>query len=88
MKSSAIRHRNHLETLERMEGLFARELNRLINRANRSSRSMVKAALREICDLKNSLKNDLTRSYQIDQHVRARREELICQRLTSGGHIL
>jgi hypothetical protein len=67
---------------------FSKELNRLLGRVQCRSRTVVRSALKEIRNLKNSIKADLDRSYQIDQMIRARREELVCRRMMDAGHTL
>jgi hypothetical protein len=67
---------------------LSNEFNRLLGRLNSSSRTVVKSALNEIRNLKNSLKRDLDRSYDIDHEIRTRREELACKYIRAGGRML
>jgi hypothetical protein len=70
------------------KGRLSKEVNRLLSRLHTSSRSVVKSTLNELRDLKNSLKTDLARSYEVEQQIRERRDELLCRRLMSGGRML
>ena len=68
-------------------GRLVKEINRLIGLLNSSRRQVVKSALSEIRDLKNTINKDLARSYEIDRSIRARREEFAIKRMIAGGHI-
>ena len=73
-------------TTQLTRGRFAKEFKRLIARLNSSSRQVVKSALKEIRDLKNTINKDLARSYEIDRTIRARREEFAIKRMIAGSH--
>jgi hypothetical protein len=67
---------------------ISKEFNRLLGRLHLSKRSVVKSTLNELRNLKNSLKTDLSRSYDIEHEIRTRREELACKYNMTGGRML
>lgn len=56
------------------------QVDRILTRVQRSSRSVVKSALREVCDLANTINTSLMRSYEMDQLIRERKEKPSQQR--------
>ena len=73
------------------EGISRRRISKELTAAGQihlSKRSVVKSTLNELRNLKNSLKTDLSRSYDIEHQIRTRREELACKYNMTGGRML